>query len=99
MNALGSNLIIAIAQVLDLILNIYSWLIIGRALISWVSPDPYNPIVRFLYMATDPVLNFARRFIPPIGGALDLTPILVLVLIFFLRQALVQTLFQLARSF
>lgn len=98
MEAFGSNLIIAIAQVLDLILNIYSWLIIGRALISWVSPDPYNPIVRFLYMATEPVLSFARRFIPPIGGTLDLTPIIVLVLIFFLRQALIQTLFQIARS-
>lgn len=98
MEALGSNLIIAIAQVVDLVLNIYSWLIIGRALISWVSPDPYNPIVRFLYMATEPVLRFARRFIPPIGGTLDITPIIVLVLIFFLRQALVQTLFEFARS-
>jgi YggT family protein len=66
------------------------WIVIIRAIISWVSPDPYNPIVSFLYRATEPVLGYARRVIPPLGG-IDLSPILVLVLIVFLDQFLVQT--------
>ena len=98
MSSVGSNFIIAIAQVLNLLLEIYVYLIIGRAIISWVSPDPYNPIVRFLYTATEPVLRFARKYIPPIGGTLDLTPIIVIVLIYFIKQTLVQSLFELART-
>ena len=78
-------LIQAVAAVVDLLLNVYTYLIIGRAIISWVNPDPYNPIVRFLYTATEPVMSVARRIIPPIGGSLDISPIIVLVLIFLLR--------------
>ncbi len=74
------------------------WIIVARAIISWVSPNPYNPIVNFLYMATEPVLRYARRIIPPIGGSLDLSPILVLVAIVFLRQFLVQSLMQIAKG-
>ncbi|NIP31528.1 MAG: YggT family protein [Candidatus Dadabacteria bacterium] len=99
MSSLGGNFIIAIAQVLDLLLQIYVYLIIGRAIISWVSPDPYNPIVRFLYSATEPVLKFARKYIPPIGGSLDITPIIVIVVIFFLKQTIIQTLLEFARGF
>jgi len=60
--------------------------------------ESYNPIVNFLYMATEPVLRYARRIIPPIGGTLDLSPILVLVAIVFLRQFLVQSLMQIAKG-
>jgi len=92
------NLVSALATVLDLLLNVYMWIIVARAIISWVSPNPYNPIVNFLYMATEPVLRYARRIIPPIGGTLDLSPILVLVAIVFLRQFLVQSLMQIAKG-
>ncbi|MCL4246318.1 MAG: YggT family protein [Candidatus Dadabacteria bacterium] len=97
MSVLG-NLVSAIATVLDLLLNVYMWIIVARAIISWVSPNPYNPIVNFLYMATEPVLRYARRIIPPIGGTLDLSPILVLVAIVFLRQFLIQSLMQIAKG-
>ena len=97
MSILG-NLIGAIAQVLDILLSVYMWIIVARAIISWVSPNPYNPIVNFLHTATEPVLRFARRIIPPIGGTIDLSPIIVLVAIVFLRQFLIQTLLQLANN-
>ena len=97
MSVLG-NLVSALATVLDLLLNVYMWIIVARAIISWVSPNPYNPIVNFLFMATEPVLRYARRIIPPIGGTLDLSPILVLVAIVFLRQFLVQSLMQIANG-
>lgn len=92
------NIIIAVANVADVLLNVYSWLIIARALISWVSPDPYNPVVSFLYMVTEPILRPARRLIPPIGGTIDISPIVVLILLMFLRQALVKTLIDIARG-
>lgn len=94
---LVQNILIAFAQVVDLLLWVYTWIIIGRVLISWVSPDPYNPIVNFLYTVTEPVLRPARKIIPPIGGALDLSPIIVLILLMLVRQALVQTIYDLAR--
>ncbi|KRT66838.1 MAG: hypothetical protein XU11_C0003G0010 [Candidatus Dadabacteria bacterium CSP1-2] len=89
------NLVEALATVLHYLLNIYMWIVIIRAIISWVSPDPYNPIVRFLYRATEPVLGYARRIVPSLGG-IDLSPILVLVLIVFLDQFLVGTITELA---
>ena len=89
--AVLGNLIMAFAQVLHLLLNVYMLLVIARAIISWVSPDPYNPIVNFLYRATDPVLRYVQRIIPPLGG-IDLSPILVLIVIVFLDQFLVGSL-------
>jgi YggT family protein len=94
MSILG-NLIEALATVVHYLLNVYMWIVIIRAIISWVSPDPFNPIVRFLYRATEPVLGYARRIVPPIGG-IDLSPILVLVVIVFLDQFLVETISELA---
>ncbi len=96
---IGGNFIGAIASVVDIVLNVYMWIIVARAIISWVSPSPYNPIVQFLYRATEPVLRYARRIIPPIGGTLDLSPIIVLLAIIFLRQFLVKSLFELAQKF
>jgi len=97
MSPLG-NLIGALATVVDILLNVYMWIIVGRAIVSWVSPNPYNPIVNFLNVATEPVLRYARRIIPPLGGSIDLSPILVLVVIVFLRQFLVKTLHQIATN-
>ena len=99
MEILGGNFLRAVAEVVDILLSVYIWLIVGRAILSWVNPDPYNPIVRFLYSATEPVLGFARRYIPPIGGALDLSPIVVLLLIVFIKRAVVNSLFQMAAGF
>jgi YggT family protein len=93
------NLIEALASILNLGLTIYLWVIIARALLSWVNPDPYNPIVRFLYNITEPVLGWVRRRVPLIFGGLDLTPLLVLLAIIFLQRFLVATLFDLARRF
>ncbi len=89
------NLVGALAIVLHYLLNVYMWIVIIRAIISWVSPDPYNPIVRFLYRATEPVLGYVRRIVPSLGG-IDVSPILVLVLIVFLDQFLVETITELA---
>ncbi len=96
MEILGGNFLRAIAEVVDILLSVYIWLIVGRAILSWVNPDPYNPIVKFLYSATEPVLGFARRYIPSLGGSIDLSPIVVLLLIVFIKRAVVNSLFQIA---
>ena len=90
-----ANLMNAVAYILKIVLNIYMWIIVGRALISWVNPDPYNPIVKFLYRATEPLLSRVRRVLPVMGG-LDLSPLLVLLAIVFLQNFLVVSLFDLA---
>ncbi|WP_028841304.1 YggT family protein [Thermodesulfobacterium hveragerdense] len=72
-------------QVVDLLLSVYVWIIIARCIISWVNPYPYHPVVRFLYRVTEPVLGPARRIIPPIAG-LDLSPIVVIFLIYFVQN-------------
>ena len=93
------NLIQALAYILNLGLTIYMWVIIARAIISWVNPDPYNPIVRFLYNITEPVLAWVRRRLPLVFGGLDLTPLVVLLAIVFLQRFLVATLFDLSGYF
>ena len=90
------NFIIAVATILDYALSILSWLIIIRALLSWVSPDPYNPIVQFLYKTTDPILEPFKRMIPLYNIGLDISPILALIVIWFLKLFLIKTLFGLA---
>jgi len=90
-----ANLLNALAQVINIALTIYMWLIIVRALISWVNPDPYNPVVRFLYTATEPVLYRIRRVLPAMGG-LDISPILVIFAIIFVKMFLVETLMNIA---
>ncbi len=91
-----SNFLKSVATVIDILLNLYMWVFIIRALISWVSPDPYNPIVRFLYNVTDPVLNRVRRMLPLQFGGIDLSPMIVILAIIFLRSFIVPTLYQLA---
>ncbi len=89
------NFLNAFAQILSMALTLYMWLIIIRALLSWVNPDPYNPIVRFLYQATEPVLFRARRLLPALGG-MDISPIVVIFAIYFLKFFVVTTLLQVA---
>ena len=86
----AGNVLQGLAYVLDTVLFLYMWLIIIRALISWVNPDPWNPIVQFLSKATDPVLIVIRRRVGLIGG-IDVSPILAILLIMFLQYAVVQT--------
>ncbi len=91
-----SNFMIAIANVLDTAFNIFYWLILIRALISWVNPDPFNPIVQFLYAATEWLLAPLRKLIPTWRIGIDLSPIIAFLLLIFLRSFLVMTLQQLA---
>ncbi len=86
-----SNFLDALAIIISWGLTIYMWVIIIRALISWVNPDPYNPVVQFLYQATEPVLFAVRRRLPYTGG-IDLSPIVVIMAILFLQVFLVGTL-------
>jgi YggT family protein len=90
------HFIAAVARILDIALTFYMWVIIGRAIISWVSPDPYNPIVRFLNSVTEPVLQPIRRKLPFNLGGIDVSPIIVILAIIFLQSFLVQSLGQLA---
>jgi YggT family protein len=90
------NLIEGVAKVLDMVLTVYIWIIVIRALISWVNPDPYNPIVQFLYRATEPVLRPIRRWLPFRNIGIDFSPVIVIAVIIFLQTFVVQSLIQLA---
>lgn len=85
------NLIAAMANLLEAAFTILKWLVIVRVLIGWVSPDPFNPIVRFLTKATDPILGLFRRIIPPIGF-LDISPVVALLVLQALQIFVVKTL-------
>ena len=89
------NFIMAIAKLINFVLSAYIWVVIARAVISWVNPDPYNPIVRFLRQVTDPLLTHIRRYVPIMGG-MDLSPMILILIIIFLQSFLVPTLQQLA---
>ncbi|GAB6162821.1 YggT family protein [Desulfothermus naphthae] len=92
-----ANLLKALAFVVNSVLSIYFWIVIISALLSWVRPDPYNPIVRFIYSITEPVFYRVRKWIPFVYiSGFDLSPIVVLLAIEFLKIFLVQTLYQLA---
>ncbi|MCI5163287.1 MAG: YggT family protein [Candidatus Electrothrix sp. AX5] len=91
------NFLLALAKLVNVAFTAYIWIVIGRAIISWVNPDPYNPIVRFLIQATDPVLEKIRRYIPDMGG-LDLSPMLLIFGLIFLQSFIVPTLTQIGMS-
>ena len=76
-----SSLALEIARLIHIVLTVYFWIIIARALLSWVNPDPFNPIVRFLYRATEPVLRPIRRRLPTYQMGLDLSPLVVILVI------------------
>jgi YggT family protein len=91
-----SDLFIAVAKILDIGLSLYMWVIIGRVVVSWVNVDPYNPIVRFLHRATEPVLFAVRQRLPVFFGGFDFSPLLVILAIVFIRAFVVQSLLQMA---
>jgi YggT family protein len=92
------NVILGIAKVLDVALNIYMWVIIIRALISWVNPDPYNPIVQFLTRITEPVLRPIRKLAPPYKIGVDLSPLIAVLIVIFLQYALINTLYRIGHA-
>ncbi|MGD2098259.1 MAG: YggT family protein [Desulfobacterales bacterium] len=92
------NLLVAVATVLDYVLVFYMFITIARAVLSWVSPDPYNPIVRFIHNVTEPVLIQIRKRLPMMYGGIDFSPIVVILIIIFLRIFVVNSLEGLALS-
>jgi YggT family protein len=93
------DLLIALARIIDMLLEIYKWVVIIAVLLSWVNPDPYNPIVRFLYSVTEPVLRPVRRFIGHRLGPIDISPIIVIIAIIFIQSFLVRTLIKVGYTF
>jgi YggT family protein len=89
------NLIIAIADILDIALTVYMWILIISAIISWVNPDPYNPIVRTLYLLTEPVLRPIRRIIGYRLGPLDISPMIAILAIYFIKKFLIVSIIEL----
>ena len=89
-----ANFMHALAVLVDIVLTVFYWLILFRAIISWVSPDPFNPIVQFVHRMTEPVLEPLRRLLPPMP--VDISPVLAFLGIIFLRSFLVRTLHDLA---
>lgn len=89
-----SNFLFALANIVNIILVFFYWAILIRALISWVNPDPYNPVVQFLYKTTEPILYPIRRLMPT--GRIDFSPIIVFLIIIFLQGFLVASIRDLA---
>jgi len=89
--------LIAVAHILGLALTVLYWLVLVRALVSWVNPDPYNFIVQFLYKTTEPILEPIRRVLPAgVRFGIDISPIIAFIAILFVKMFLVQTLLDLA---
>jgi YggT family protein len=93
-----ANFIDAVAGLLGWVLQAYMWIVIAGAVLSWVSPDPYNPIVRFINNATEPVFYQIRKRLPVNFGGLDISPIIVILAIYFLQRFVVSSLYGLARA-
>jgi YggT family protein len=92
-----ANFLIAVAEVLNIVLTLYMYIIIAQAILSWVSPDPYNPIVRFIHNITEPVLYRIRSKLPVIFGGIDFSPIIVILGIVFLQRFVVNSMLMLAQ--
>ena len=90
------NFLSATAQILKIILELYMWIMIIRSLLSWVNPDPYNPIVQLLNSITEPVLYRVRQLMPMGGTGIDFSPMIVILLIIFLQSFLVNSIGTLA---
>ncbi len=93
-----TNAIMGIAGLVDLAISLYIIILVARAVISWVSPDPYNPIVRFLHRATDPVLYRIQRIVPLQFGGMDFTPMVLLLALIVMQRFIHATLVALAYS-
>lgn len=87
-----ANFLFALARLLDVALTIFYWLILIKAIISWVNPDPYNAIVQFLHKVTEPVLEPIRKMLPAsLKFGIDISPIVAFLAIIFLKSFLVKT--------
>ncbi len=95
---IAGNLFGAVALLLHYALTFYMYVIIARAILSWVSPDPYNPVVRFISNITEPVLHQIRKRLPVTAGGIDFSPIIVIFVIIFLQRFIVQSLFDLSQT-
>lgn len=87
-----ANFLSGIAMVLDMFLFLFVILVIARAVLSWVNPDPYNPLVRFITLSTEPLIAKVRKYLPKTGGPVDWAPLVLLAGLFFLQIVLVQSL-------
>lgn len=92
-----ANLLVAVAQILDYVLWAYAWILLGRVIISYINADPNNPLIRFLYSATEPVLERVRAKLPLSSGGFDFSPIVVWLAVMFLQRFLVRSLYDLAQ--
>jgi YggT family protein len=92
----AGNFLDAVARILDIALTAYYWIIIVRAIVSWVNPDPWNPIVQFLQRATEPVLAPIRRILPTWRVGIDFSPLIAILAVIFIQQFLVGSLRDLA---
>ena len=91
------NVLTAVATILHKVLEIYSLVVVASVLVQWVRPDPFNPIVQFLRSVTEPVFGWVRRRLPfAVVGMLDLSPMIVLMIIWFVQLAAIPSLFDLA---
>ncbi len=91
------NLLIAVASILNWVITVYIWIVIIRALISWVQPNPYNPIVQFLHAVTEPLLAPIRYYVlrnMPVG--IDLSPLVLILLLYLVKWFSIPTLYELA---
>jgi len=95
---LFANLLVAVAQILDYILWAYAWILLGRVVISYINADPGNLLIRFLYSATEPVLQRVRAKLPMTSGGFDFSPIVVWLAVMFLQRFLVRSLYDLAQA-
>ena len=93
-----STLFTAIANILSIIVNVYTWIIIAAALVSWVKPDPSSPVVQLLYRLTDPIYSFIRRYIKTEFNGIDFAPLIVLLALQLIDQFLIRLLFVFAAS-
>jgi YggT family protein len=91
-----ANLLLALAQILNIALTAYMWIVIISAVVSWVNPDPYNPIIRFLRAVTEPVYRPIRRVIGYRLGPIDISPMIVILAIIFVQKFLVSSLIEFA---
>jgi YggT family protein len=92
-----ANFLIAVAKVLQIVLTLYMYIIIAQAILSWVSPDPYNPIVRFIHNVTEPLLYRIRSRLPVMFGGIDFSPVIVILGIVFLQTFVVNSLLMMAQ--
>lgn len=95
---LVANFLFAVAKVLDIMLTLYFFVLIGRVITSWINVDPDKPIVRFIYVATEPVLERVRAKLPISFGGFDFSPIVVWLAVMFLQRFLVRSLYDLAQA-